>query len=319
MNKIGKVFLATVGVVVAFAVVGCSKSIDTGGAHMEQLKARLEQPSSSDVLVVAHRTCWRASAENSLEGIRRCIDLGVDMIEIDVRETSDSQLVLMHDAMVDRTTNGSGLVSELSFADIQELQLKEGGGDSERLTQYRVPTLRDALREAKGRVLVNLDIKEDLYERALGIAQEEGVATEIIIKMGVAASDARLTDAAFHGLTYFMPIVRECREGSSSYCLDELARATLDYKPFDPVAIEVVNRTDEYLLAGAGTINQAGMRLWVNSLGPNFAAGRSDEKSLTDPDGNWGYLVDHGVNMIQTDRPELLLDYLKKRGARIEQ
>ncbi len=54
----------------------------------------------------------------------------------------------------------------------------------------------------------------------------------------------------------------------------------------------------------------------MNTLGPEFAAGRSDDRSLADPDGNWGYLVDLGVNMIQTDRPRELMAYLEQRAAR---
>ena len=79
----------------------------------------------------------------------------------------------------------------------------------------------------------------------------------------------------------------------------------------------MVNHTDGYLIEGAGAVREMNARLWVNTL-PGFAAGRSDEESLVDPDGNWGFLVNIGVNMIQTDRPAELLSYLNSRGLRIE-
>lgn len=286
-------------------------------SHIDHLKERLETPSSQDVFVVAHRTCWRNSAENSLGGIERCVELGVDMIEIDVRETKDGVLVLMHDETVDRTTNGSGLLSEILVDDVRQLRLREAeGGSSADLTDQTVPTLHEALAAAKDRLLVNLDIKETLYDRALDIAESLGSADQIIIKMRAPADDNRLTKAKFHGRTYFMPIIRECTDDPERECSPQLSTAIATYAVYDPVAIEVVNHTDDYLLEGVGSAKALGGRLWVNTLGPRFAAGRSDDKSLEDPDGNWGYLVTHGVDMIQTDRPAALISYLESIGAR---
>ncbi len=73
----------------------------------------------------------KAAPENSLEALDRCVALGVDMVEIDIRRTADGALVVMHDATVDRTTNGHGRVSELSLRQVQALQagrLRAGRG-----------------------------------------------------------------------------------------------------------------------------------------------------------------------------------------------
>ncbi|MEM7658856.1 MAG: glycerophosphodiester phosphodiesterase family protein, partial [Bacteroidota bacterium] len=69
---------------------------------------RLQHPTKDHVLAVSHRGDWRYAPENSLMAVQRCIDLGVDIVEIDVRMTKDGHLVAMHDKTVDRTTNGSG-------------------------------------------------------------------------------------------------------------------------------------------------------------------------------------------------------------------
>lgn len=79
----------------------------TSKSILEQLK----NPSQNHVLVVSHRGDWRYAPENSLEALKRCIALGVDIIELDVRFTKDGHLVAIHDKTVNRTTNGSGLVS----------------------------------------------------------------------------------------------------------------------------------------------------------------------------------------------------------------
>ena len=300
------------GIIIA---AGCSNGADTH--RTDYLKARLETPGPDDVIVVAHRTCWRDTAENSLAGIDRCVELGVDMIEIDVRRSKDGELVLIHDDTVDRTTNGRGLVAEHTLQQFGKLRLRAGaGGNNAPLTQEGVPTLEEALRVARNRILVNLDIKEALYDQALQIARRVGSQDEIIIKMTAPADDPRLLNAAFHGQTYFMPIVRECNDDPERVCTLSLSAALPAYEAYDPVAVEVVNHTDAYLLEGTDAVRARNIRLWVNTLGPRFAAGRSDDKSMTDPDGNWGYLIDNGVNMIQTDRPAALIRYLVSRGAR---
>ena len=291
---------------------------DTSDARrVETLKTRLEVPSNNDVMVVAHRTCWQDTAENSIAGIERCKELGVDMIEIDVRETSDGELVLMHDDTIDRTTSGSGLLAEMTTDEVRSLKLKtSAGGENADWTSERVPTLREALTASKGHMLVNLDIKETLYDEALSIAKITGTQDQILIKMRAPADDPALANAAFHGQAYFMPIIRECTDDPERACTESLSEAIPDYVKYDPIAIEAVNHTDEYLLDGIPVARELGLRVWVNTLGPRFAAGRSDEKSLTDPDNNWGYLIQHGVNMIQTDRPQELIQYLEARGAR---
>ena len=322
--RIKNAFTLPIAVCVLFVALGLpatGSSQSAGGSglsRMDALKNRLEHSVPNDVMVVAHRGCWLETAENSLAGIHRCVEMGVDMIEIDVRSSRDGHLVLMHDETVDRTTDGIGSVGEFALRELQQLRLRRGAGNgNEELTEERVPTLADALRVAKDRILVNLDIKETLYDQALDIAREVGSESQLVIKMATDARDPRLANAAFHGETYFMPIIRECTDDPARFCSPRLQNAVGAYGQYEPVAVEVVNHTDEYLIEGAGSVRELNARLWVNTL-PGFAAGRSDEKSLVDPDGNWGYLVSVGVNMIQTDRPAELLDYLKSRGLRIE-
>ena len=60
------------------------------------------------MLVVSHRADWRNAPENSLQGIRNCIDMGVDMVEIDLKKTKDGHLVVMHDKTINRTMTGKG-------------------------------------------------------------------------------------------------------------------------------------------------------------------------------------------------------------------
>ena len=75
-----------------------------------------------------------------------------------MRKTKDGQLILMHDATVDRTTDGTGAITNLTLAEIKQLHLKLGvGGTNAAVTDQRVPTLEEVMLLAKDKCMVNLD------------------------------------------------------------------------------------------------------------------------------------------------------------------
>lgn len=76
------------------------------------------------VLVAAHRGNWKEYPENSIPAIQSCIGTGVDIVEIDVQRTKDGNYVLMHDASIDRTTNGKGKVNDYTLKELQRFKLK---------------------------------------------------------------------------------------------------------------------------------------------------------------------------------------------------
>jgi glycerophosphoryl diester phosphodiesterase len=73
------------------------------------------------LIITGHRGALGSEPENTLSSFRRAVEDGCDEIELDLRVTADGELVVLHDATVDRTTNGSGLVEELTFAEVREL------------------------------------------------------------------------------------------------------------------------------------------------------------------------------------------------------
>jgi len=105
-------------------------------------------------IVVAHRGASAEEAENTLEAFERAVAVGADAIEFDVRLTLDGVAVVLHDAGVDRTTDGQGLVGELTLAEVKRLRIRTtDGGVTE------VPTLEEALRCLSGRAAVDVEIK----------------------------------------------------------------------------------------------------------------------------------------------------------------
>jgi glycerophosphoryl diester phosphodiesterase len=116
------------------------ESADTADIVVGILAA--ERACVANTRIIAHRAFGRSFPENTLRAIREAVAVGADYIEMDLRFTRDSVPVLMHDPTVDRTTNGTGAVSDLLFADLQKLdacpRLLRGGSCT-------VPTLREAL------------------------------------------------------------------------------------------------------------------------------------------------------------------------------
>ncbi len=312
-------------VAVAFLLNACSTdTVDEESVGeltaIETLRNRLARPSDDDVLVVAHRACWIDGApENSLAAISECIAMGVDMIEIDVRLTVDGVPVLLHDETLDRTTNGSGSIRETSYETTQALNLKRGSGVDAPLTDEKVPTLREALILAKGRILINLDVKLDIFGDAFAVVEEIGVEDQIVMKMGVAPDDPILSDAAFVGKTMFMPIIRECTARHierKTHCVPSIGDELADFEVYEPIAYEITYSTPEFLIVGAPKMEAMGGRVWVNTLSPSHAAGHTDAVAANDPDAHWGQVVRDGANIIQTDRPRELIAFLSDQGLR---
>jgi glycerophosphoryl diester phosphodiesterase len=128
---------------------------------LEDTHAATQSPRGNDrrILRIGHRGAAGHAAENTIAAIRKGISLGADFVEVDVQRTSDGHLVVIHDATVDRTTNGKGEVCDMTW---DELQLLDAGGGE------RVPSVEAVLATANGSAGVMLEVKAqgigpDLY------------------------------------------------------------------------------------------------------------------------------------------------------------
>ncbi|MCK5773283.1 MAG: glycerophosphodiester phosphodiesterase [Thermoplasmata archaeon] len=110
-------------------------------------------------LIIGHRGASGTEPENTLRSFRKAVDMGADGIELDVHTCATGEIVVIHDDTVDRTTNGSGKVSDLSLDRLRELDA--GSGE-------RIPLLTEVLDLIGGRVLVNIELKGDDTARGVG-------------------------------------------------------------------------------------------------------------------------------------------------------
>lgn len=277
----------------------------------EKILAEINNPKSKYVLVIAHRGDWRNYPENSIPAIESIIRMGVDMMELDVKMTKDSVLVLMHDKTIDRMTNGKGLVSDITYDSLMTFKMKRAHNvvtDS-----LKVPTLREALICCKDRILVNVDHAYDYYDQILELTEELGVTGQVLMK-GKRSVDKVAEDMAKHeNNLLYMPIIDINKpKGQALF-------AEYQEKGVVPMAYEVCwQENNDETKECMKTIIESGSKLWVNTFWPSVCGGygNDDDAALDAPDPYAVYqqYIDMGATMIQTDRPALLLEFLRSKG-----
>lgn len=277
-------------------------------APVEAIRERLVHPTPGDVITIAHRSCWKETAENSLAGVRRCIAMGVDGVEFDVRHTKDGVAVVMHDETVDRTTNGHGPVSSLSYAEIQRLHLRAGaGGPNAPLSAERVPTLTQYLGAAKGRLLLVFDVKDWSQVESFAAARSAGVDRQAIFFYECRNHELLDKLRGFWDQVLVFPIAFES-DGP-------LAASMANCRSNPAGMIHTKWLHDGFLEAAARESKARNERLWIATMFPEDVAGHSDREALADPQSAWGREIAAGANMIMTNQPAALLAYLRQRAS----
>jgi glycerophosphoryl diester phosphodiesterase len=113
------------------------------------------------LLIIAHRGDSAHWPENTLPAFRAALDVGADLVELDVQLTRDGEVVVIHDPVIDRTTNGKGKVGERTLAEIRALSAGYPERFGRQHAGVRVPTLAEALAAMKGRTRVMIEIKRE--------------------------------------------------------------------------------------------------------------------------------------------------------------
>ena len=290
------------------AACGEQAGMPTAANRAEAIVAEIHNPSSRKVLVACHRGDWRNYPENSIPAIESVIRMGVDIMEFDLKLTKDSVLVLCHDHTIDRTTSGKGRVRDITYDSIRRCKLRRAHNvvtDS-----LRMPTLREALKACKDRIVVNIDQGYEYYDLVLAVTEELGVTEQILIK-GKRAPEIVAAKFAEHPRNMmYMPIIDILKpQGKALF-------AEYREKGIVPLAYEICwDRPAPEVETCMREVVAGGSKLWVNSLWASLCGGLDDARAFDgDPAAVYGKLVDMGATMIQTDRPELMISYLRSRG-----
>lgn len=305
----------------------------------EQILERFEHANRwrDHVMIVAHRAGWKEGgkiriAENSLASIGYAISLGAEVVEMDVQRSADGVFVVMHDSYLDRTTTCRGRVAERTLTHLKTCHLVvEGTGEA---TDETVPTLEEALLAAKGNILLNIDNKLDVDALAdmAEVARRLGVAHQVIVKQNLwsEAKIAEMRDTLDRIGTdvHFMPVLADDAVRDPAFI--EVAT-----RPFAADAVEMVAwRGEGGLTERGGVLFSARARavaargdwhLWVNTYpilnkaSGYLAGGRGDELAVAAslPEESFGFWVDRGATIIQTDEPKAAIEWLEANGYRV--
>ena len=277
----------------------------------EKILAEINDPNSDYIVVISHRGDWRNYPENSIPAIESIIRMGVDMMELDVKMTKDSVLVLMHDKTVNRMTEGKGLVSDFTYDSLSTLRMRRA--HNVLTDSIKVPTLREALLCCKDRILVNVDHAYPYYKEIVELTEELGVTGQVLMK-GKSNIDKVNEDMSKHeNNLLYMPIIDINKPKGQALFAEYQTRGIV------PMAYEVCwQKPGEEIDNCVETIHKTGAKLWVNTLWPSLCGGygNDDDAALdaADPADVYGQYVEMGASMIQIDRPELLLGYLRSIG-----
>lgn len=279
--------------------------------RVEKILAEMNDPNSNYVMVISHRGDWRNYPENSIPAIESLIRMGGDMMELDVKMTSDSVLVLMHDKTVNRMTNGKGLVSDYTLDSLKKLRMRRAHNVT--TDSVRVPTLREAFECCKDRILINVDHAQDYYKEIVELADEMGMTGQVLMKGKKSIDQVNADMAPYENNLLYMPIIDINKERGQKLFYDYVERGVV------PLAFEVCwGENGEEMDKCVEEIHKMGSKLWVNTFWPSVCGGygNDDDAALDaeNPADVYEQYLKMGATMIQTDRPEMLLKYLRSVG-----
>lgn len=243
------------------------------------------------ILVAAHRATNPHYPENSLAAIEESIAIGVDIVEIDIRKSKDGELVIMHDKTIDRTTNGKGKVDDYSLAELKQFNLMFQG----QATTEQIPTFEEVLQLTKGKILLDVDFKledEASVQQTYALIEKYGMGNQIIFFLYDYPETPQFqklnNDISIMPRAYSKKDIRAIRK------LDDISIIHIDESFYK-------HRTMRRLI-------NSGYRVWINALG------KYDEMERVKKNAGFDSLLTKNfVNVIQTDLPKELLDYLRSK------
>jgi glycerophosphoryl diester phosphodiesterase len=235
-------------------------------------------------VVIAHRGNHENVPENTVASVEAAHQCGADYAELDLRTTKDGHLVLMHDATVNRTTNGKGAVADYTLAALRQLTVNSKDGKI-----YRVPTFAEALKAARGKVHIYLDFKEADVAQAWRQIREAGMEKQVIVYI-----NKKEQYQPWREIAPKMPLMTSLPDDAHTPAqmeqfLDAYSFAVLD------------NITDSSLMAVA---RRRRISVWLDAQSPNEG-----------PEA-WNAVLDRKVQGMQSDHPGALVRYLREHKLR---
>ena len=264
------------------------------------------------IQVVSHRGDWQVAPENSMGAFRAAIQAGVTILETDVRLTQDGHCVLLHDATLDRTTTGRGFLAQTTLEEVRSLRLRDALGTT---TAESIPTLRDALLLAKAHgVYLYLDKagvnNGEAIPAILAVAKELDALDHLIFVLNWSYDKAKAVFGEDLASVGYCPVIADDIPNLDTYVETWLTQATpfafqFRFKQLDSKSYKLLPK-----------ILNSPARAFIAATWSTHTAGHDDRASLlTHPDVGWGWLLEQGFTLIETNHPRALLQYLATRAT----
>lgn len=272
------------------------------------MKFDIKESVRDHIIVVAHRGVTGGNIPcNTLASYEIALKQGADMIEVDVSCSADGKLFLFHPMMETAHLNKPLLLRALPFSVIKKLHYVNMDNTP---TQFTISSFDDFLDRFKGRCYINIDKFWSNPEKIYKAIKAHGMTEQCLVKSKPSEKVSSLLEALAPEIPY-MPIVK----GNEHSFHEMLLKRNINY-----VGVETVFSDDNSYLATEEFIDKMhrdGILVWANSIifshKVQLAGGHSDDTALTvSEDVGWGWLADRGFDMIQTDWPMMLIDYLKR-------
>ena len=235
--------------------------------------------------ICAHRGAMQSHPENTIAAFKEAIRLGAQMIEFDVRLTKDNELIVIHDETVNRTTNGSGLVNELTLSEVRKLDA--GSWKSKEFVGEKVPTLKETLQIMPQNIWLNIHLKGN---KKLGKETAKMVISENRMHQAVIACERKSAKGVRQVSSEIKICNMERLSTRSEYINETIAKGF----PFLQIKS---SRDNEKMLSDV-------KKLKVNGVRINYF--HSEEKSQVRD------LLDAGVDFILTNHLAEMLDAFEK-------
>jgi len=238
----------------------------------------------------AHRGYTANAPENTLAAIQAAIDLSADGVEFDVRTCKSGEVVVFHDASLERMTNGAGMVRDMTLSELKQFKLKQG--DKE--TGEVIPTLQEALELIDGRIAMNIEIKADFLPEK---HQVEEKVIDLVKKFDI---EKQTIVSSFHPLT-----VRKLKKVDDTILNGFLFDKNFFFRHY----IFAFTR-----LLGAKAMHMEGSIATTNFVKRVLSSGYNCLVWTVNSPELMKRLINDGVHAIITDRPDLLKE-IKMSGS----
>lgn len=276
--------------------------------EMKCANALQEARQKKRILIAAHRGVSAGNIPfNTMKAFDAALYQGADILETDITVSSDGELFIFHPKQEINHLNLDVHIEHMTTDEIH--QLRYVNFDNE-ITEYEIPTLDDFLEKYKKRCLINLDHAWEDLPKVIEKVRRHGMEEQILMKAPAKLKFAKMMEELAPSMM-FMPILKERDEFT-----EQLEKMNVNFVGSELVFMDESSPLiqDEYLKLQ----HKKGRLLWVNAILYSYkaqlSAGHTDDIAVAgDPDLGWGWLIEKGFDIIQTDWVMPLHSYISNK------